>query len=191
MKHVYLSGPITGVSYAGAVDWREYVKARLLPGIVGLSPMRGKAYLAKENRIKVSYDDGKTPLSSTNAIGLRDMYDATHADACLVYLPLDLKANGYLSYGTLIEMGWASAAHVPVILVTDDPDTEHPIIRKTTSLVLPTLDEALVVLNGMFYEYDDRRELTNLSIGHVPLVGDTIVEREYNPMTNEWEVKRS
>lgn len=151
-KTIYLSGPITGTSYGEAVDWREDVRDKLLPGIKGLSPMRGKDYLASEKRIAVAYS-AATPLSTADAIGMRDFYDCTHADAVLMYLPLSQKHDAHLSYGTLIEAGWASAVGIPIILVSDDPEVEHPILRKCIGLRVATLDEAVLVLNGMFGEY--------------------------------------
>jgi len=159
-KTIYLSGPITGTSYGEAVDWREDVKAKLLPGIVGLSPMRGKKFLDQEKAIRATYDNGHfvSIMSTSPAIGMRDMYDCTHADAVLVYLPAALNKIAHLSYGTLIEMGWASAAGVPVILVSDEPDIDHPIIQKCVSLRVPTLDEAVLILNGMFGAYVQQRE---------------------------------
>ena len=43
MHTVYLAGPITGLTYDGATDWRHAVAADLNSvGIKGLSPMRGK-----------------------------------------------------------------------------------------------------------------------------------------------------
>ena len=46
MKTVYLAGPITGLTYDGATDWRAYAKARLAKfGIQAVSPMRAKEFL--------------------------------------------------------------------------------------------------------------------------------------------------
>ena len=39
---VYLSGPISGQTYTGATEWREWVRTRLQPGINAVDPMRGK-----------------------------------------------------------------------------------------------------------------------------------------------------
>src|SRR5947209_9922579 len=44
MMIVYLAGPITGKTYAGATDWRHDF-GLILPKIIKLSPMRGKDYL--------------------------------------------------------------------------------------------------------------------------------------------------
>ena len=46
MDLVYLAGPITGLTFDGCTDWREYAKKSLAEaGIDGLSPMRAKDYL--------------------------------------------------------------------------------------------------------------------------------------------------
>ena len=156
MKTVYLSGPITGTSYGEATDWRMDVQDKLLKGIVGLSPMRGKAYLAKELRIKVAYDGVNTPLSSASAIALRDFYDCTHCDVVLAYLPKSLKKDdGHLSYGTICEMAWAKASGIPVILVTDDEDCTHPIIAANVTHWAKSLDDAVLLINGIFGAYAD------------------------------------
>ena len=41
MMIVYLAGPITGKTYAGATDWRHDF-GLILPKVIKLSPMRGK-----------------------------------------------------------------------------------------------------------------------------------------------------
>jgi len=47
LMKVYLAGPITGLSYEKAVDWRRYAQIVLLEegDIVAVSPMRSKDYL--------------------------------------------------------------------------------------------------------------------------------------------------
>ena len=48
---VFLAGPISGLSYEGASDWREYVRKRLPDPLVGFSAMRGKPHLEGCDRI--------------------------------------------------------------------------------------------------------------------------------------------
>lgn len=45
---LYLAGAIKGLSYESSTNWREYVKEKLYPEIIAISPMRCKEYLAKE-----------------------------------------------------------------------------------------------------------------------------------------------
>lgn len=60
---VYLAGPITGLGFDGATDWR--VEAKNLLGARGIptaSPMRAKDYLAEMDNLADAYLDGH-PLS--------------------------------------------------------------------------------------------------------------------------------
>jgi len=116
---VYLAGPITGSSYGQVTSWREEVKAKLAEaGITGYSPMRGKAYLSKEDKIKDSYSD-KT-MSSIVGINVRDYNDCKTADAILVYFPPE---TSKVSIGTVMEIAWGRAFQVPVVIV--DQSTLH------------------------------------------------------------------
>ena len=46
MKQVYLAGPITGLTFEGCTDWRDYAIASLADNAIkGLSPMRAKEFL--------------------------------------------------------------------------------------------------------------------------------------------------
>ena len=52
MKTVYLAGPISGLDYNGCNDWRKKAIEQLAKeGIKGISPMRYKEYLSKEEVI--------------------------------------------------------------------------------------------------------------------------------------------
>lgn len=182
MKTVYLSGPITGLNYEGAVNWRQAVIEALLPGIKGLSPMRDKQYLSDESAIKMHYSSshhGAQSLSTREAIRLRDYYDATHADMVLAYLPKDLNSVGHLSYGTICEMSWARTAGVPVILVSDEPDVDHPIIAENVTIRLPDLDEAVKLINSTFAPYvEDSYEANRIVELSVPPEIQAVLSRE-------------
>ena len=57
-KTVYLAGPISGLSYGEATDWRQEVQAQLQRcGIHALSPLRAKVYLRECTKIADSYSD--------------------------------------------------------------------------------------------------------------------------------------
>jgi nucleoside 2-deoxyribosyltransferase len=83
---VYLAGPIGGLSYNEATNWRDQAATDLAPfGIKCLSPMRGKDYLREEAILKgTGYDD--TLLSNNRAIVTRDRMDVTNCDALLMNL---------------------------------------------------------------------------------------------------------
>lgn len=129
---VYLAGPIAGVSYdESARGWRAEVK-QMLDGtyygdnntnlqIQTYSPMRGKGFLReiKGDQIlgKLEYKD--SPISTTQGILGRDRHDCTKADAII----MNLKGAKAVSIGTMVELGWADANKVPVILVMEPAGT--------------------------------------------------------------------
>ena len=57
MKKIYLAGPISGLTFEGAQDWRTYFSNKINPEIQCLSPLRGKDYLKMRGPLEGSYDD--------------------------------------------------------------------------------------------------------------------------------------
>lgn len=150
-KFVYLAGPIFGVSYKEANDWREDIKAKFLPGIVGISPMRLKSFLSKKRKIGHSYEDD--PLSNARAIKTRDYMDVKTCDMLLAWMPKALN-EARPSTGTTMELGWADAFDKPIVLVTDDPHLiKHPLTGQAAGFIVPDLDSAAEIVNGVFGEY--------------------------------------
>lgn len=115
LGRVYLAGPIAGLSYGDATDWRSQAEEWLKRhDIVGFSPMRWKRYLAREIDLKASgYDE--FPLSSARGITTRDRFDTMRVDAMIV----NVLGAEKVSIGTCIELGWADAARVPIILAIE------------------------------------------------------------------------
>lgn len=67
MKYLaYLAGPITGLNFNNAIDWREKIIELLPEDIVGISPLRGKNYLANAGPIESSYEN--IALSSSRGV---------------------------------------------------------------------------------------------------------------------------
>lgn len=147
---VYLAGPISGLNYAGATDWRESVARQLLPNIIGLSPMRGKDYLASLDVIGGRPDEAYTSnaMSTGKAVVTRDRNDTTKSDAVL----MNLLGSKKVSIGTMIEAGWADAARVPLVLVIE-PDNihQHMMLAEIAGYTVSTLDEAVHILKTLFF----------------------------------------
>lgn len=119
---VYLSGPITGLSFSEAVGWTDYAIERFIQEtqneIVGYKPLRGKEFLKDVvNLDAMGY--ATNPLSGPQAIVGRDRYDVETTDAMLVNL-LDAKR---VSIGTMYEMAWAFYLRKPVVLVMENDGT--------------------------------------------------------------------
>lgn len=154
---VYLAGPITGLTYDGATDWREEVINALWPRVVGVSPMRGKSYLAKlsviEDAVKQQASIGGTSedlyklgnvMSSPQGITGRDRNDVMHADAVL----MNLLGATRVSIGTMIEAGWADAFRKPLVVVRE-PDNlhAHGMLDAMATYTVSTLDEGIHLVN--------------------------------------------
>ncbi len=143
---VYLAGPITGKSFESSVSWREYTKSRLAEeGIIGLSPMRAKDYLAKYATMDDTYQD-EHPLSKPAGIVTRDRQDCMTSDAVIVYL----EGADRVSIGTMMELGWADAARVPLIVVHEPGGIhDHSMVRQVAGFLCDDLDEAIEVAVAM------------------------------------------
>lgn len=143
---VYLSGPITGCTYEGCTDWRDFARQFLAEfGVDGLSPMRGKEFL----RGKGTITDGMQEvisnfMSQDAAIVTRDRWDTTRCDFMLV----NLLGAERVSIGTMIELGWADAARVPVVLVMEPSGNihEHAFVRQLSGYRVDTLEAGLDLL---------------------------------------------
>lgn len=136
---VYLAGPITGQTYEGSVSWREETKNVLTAGgIVAYSPMRGKAYLSAEEKIKDSYSDHT--MSSINGINVRDYNDVKTASAILVNF---LECGSRVSIGTVMEIAWARTLQIPIVIVMEKSNVHEHGMLTFGNIVVPTLDEGI------------------------------------------------
>lgn len=141
---VYLGGPISGLSYEGATDWRDDVIAALPPQIVGVSPMRAKSYLS--NSIAIADACPAHTLSSERGITARDRYDVMRSDmVAMNFLDAD-KA----SIGSSIEVGWADAYRKPLVVAMRPGDVhDHAMIRAIAGFIVPTLDDLVEVVTSV------------------------------------------
>ncbi|MBF6571704.1 MAG: nucleoside 2-deoxyribosyltransferase, partial [Candidatus Binataceae bacterium] len=149
---VYLAGPIAGLSYDDAVDWRAQASHDLATrGIEALSPMRAKHAL-EERRISTNFRDyaGSGPFYTSRGIMTRDFNDVKRSDALLVNL-LGLRKQ---TTDTVMELGWAFALQKPTVVViepTGNVHDNHPLIAETFDFRVATMEEAIdavaVILN--------------------------------------------
>lgn len=147
---MYLAGPITGLNYKGATDWRGIVAEQLAEsGIVAFSPMRGKDYLRKldvigDARVQTRPEDDSYGLnkvmSSAQGITYRDRNDVMKADVVL----MNLLGATRISIGTMIEAGWADAFRKPVIVAREkDSIHGHGMLDAIATYTVDDLEEAL------------------------------------------------
>jgi nucleoside 2-deoxyribosyltransferase len=135
-KSLYLAGPITGLSYGEATDWRQYVADNLPEYILPVSPMRGKQYLGDETSIAKSYEDN--PLSCQKGITCRDRDGVKNCDMLFVNF-LGAKT---VSIGTVMEVAWADAYRKPIVIIMDELHN-HPILKEVAGFVVHDIDTAI------------------------------------------------
>lgn len=141
---VYLSGPIAGLNYHGATEWRQQAQEYLAEhGIEGLSPMRGREYDLNSNiqYKEVGMNDGV--FSTNRAIITRDRFDTKRSDALLV----NLEGTTKISCGTVMEIAWADILRIPIIAVMEEGNIhEHGMILEAIGYRVNTLEEALDII---------------------------------------------
>lgn len=147
---VYLAGPISDCTYGEANDWRRDVSFKLdSVGMCGISPLRCEPLVGER------YTTGSPDpcFGTARAIASKNFLDVQTCHITLCYLPLAANKRR-LSIGTLIELAWAHALRKPTILVTEDPFLiEHPVVQANASWVVPTLNDALEVIRGVYGDY--------------------------------------
>lgn len=145
MLNVYLAGPIAGLTYEQAQEWRVYAYRFLSPhNIRAYSPLRDKEFLQGRGPITLEdYGHLGQALAGDSGIVTRDKHDVRNADIMLV----NLLGAPYVSCGTPVEFGWANAYNVPIVTVMEEKGScyDHPFIRQLTGFRVETLEEGLSI----------------------------------------------
>lgn len=150
----YLAGPIKGLNYDEAVTWRKNAIAMLASfGIDGMSPMRGKEYLkALHDAGQGAIDSmpgmyGQFPLSTNKAILSRDFNDCTKSNIVIMFL----RGAKAASIGSVMEVAWAHAARVPIILVMEKSGNvhEHGLMTEACNFRVETVEEACAIARAV------------------------------------------
>lgn len=138
---LYMAGPVKGLAYAAATDWRRWLVSMLADyNVECLDPLRGKDELKGETSIdRIEYD---TPMSSPKGIYVRDRFDTLRCDLLLVNLLHAEKP----SLGSVMEIAWAAALHTPIILVMEPGNIhEHTMILEACGFRAQCLAEAAAI----------------------------------------------
>ncbi len=140
---VYLAGSISGMSHDNATEWRDYAKNCFMHPhkIEAFSPMRGKAYVSNvatmsEEELK-SYKS--TTMHSIVGINVRDFNDCKTADAILVNL-IGAKEK---SIGTVMEIAWARAFQIPVVIVMEKDNVHNHGMLTFGNVITDDLDDGI------------------------------------------------
>ncbi len=133
-RKVYLSGPITGLTYEDAVEWTNYAKTMLANfGIDGFRPLRGESYGGIALPVITNQRNRECII--------RDRYDVMTSDCILV----NLFGANKPSFGTYTEIAWAFLLQKPVVLVMENKGNlhEHGFLQEMVSHRTDDLDEGI------------------------------------------------
>ena len=153
-RGVYLAGPITGCSYdVSRFGWRVDAQSLLNPigghGVDVFSPLRSKSFLEGVEAVDGSphaYKNVANGLASPKGITTRDRWDCQRADVVLVNF---LGATA-VSIGTCIELGWADAARVPLVVAMEPGNVhEHAIVNEVAGYICDTLEGACTIVRAL------------------------------------------
>lgn len=148
---VYLAGPITGLTYDGAEDWRAFAKEDLQRvGIKALSPLRAKDYLRQVAGPLSGTGEEYAHLgvlSTPRGVMTRDRYDATRCDVLLV----NLLGAERVSIGTIMEIAWADALRTPIVVAIENSGNvhEHMMVNEAIGFRVPALEQALDIVKAI------------------------------------------
>lgn len=142
MKSVYLAGPLTGVSYEHAVQWRRDVQTRLEGQARCWSPLAGQYFPGDVPNV-----DDTDPLGTARGVTARDRYYVQQSHIVLA----NMLGAQRVSLGTAIEMAWADAYRIPVVLAMEIEGNvnDHGMLRELASFRVDSLDEAIRILEVM------------------------------------------
>ena len=149
MKHcVYLAGPISGLTYDGAQDWRDQVRQELdSSNIETLTPMRGKTFLKEEGVItSAAYEN---VIATSKGVTRRDFFDCTRASCVFV----NLLGAKRVSIGTVMEIAWAYQAKIPTVVLMEKGNIhEHIMIEEACHYVVDSVDKGVALVRFLLNE---------------------------------------
>ena len=136
---LYLSGPITGCSYADCIDWRKRVVRALPKWIEVISPLRDRHDVKDKKNIRDRYEGNV--LASPEAIVEQNLLDVTTCDAMLV----NLLGATRISIGTVAEIAWAKILKKPIVLIMEPKGSlhDHSIVLGCTPFRVATLEHGI------------------------------------------------
>jgi len=141
LPKVYLSGSMAGLTYQEGTQWRDYVTNKLKDVANCLSPYRGKDFLKGQ---VIKNQEYTQVMSTPKAITIRDRWDTMNADVVLV----NLTNCRSFSIGTIMEIGWADAARVPIVAIIPQESEyfKHPILTQACAYIVQDLNEAINIV---------------------------------------------
>lgn len=148
---IYLCGPIAGLPFDDARNgWRQLVERRLsVNGIRCHNPLRhlkSEQLKRGDKRSMGSMGARVGCLSTPKGLTARDRFDTLRSELVLC----NLLGTTKISVGSMIELGWADLARVPVVLCMEKGNIhEHAMVQELSSWIVPTLDEGIEVIKDL------------------------------------------
>jgi nucleoside 2-deoxyribosyltransferase len=135
-QHVYLCGPIEGLTREEANEWRDEAKVKLaLKNIDVLDPTR-----------RVSYVDSNCPHADAR-IFKSDLQDIAYSSVLLVNLRKSLPG---MKWGTVAEVAHAHTKNKIIIIVLDPDQWVHPFISQYATEIHTDMLSAIAAVKEYF-----------------------------------------
>lgn len=162
-RSVYAAGPISGLSYDEATDWRELARAELAKyGIKVLSPLRAEIGLKNADKVKDSYTkdelektfdiyrEANQVMLHSRGVTTRDRFDCMNCSVVFVNL-LNAKK---ISIGTVLEIAWADSARIPIVAVMEPGNLhEHAMINECIGFRVSSVLEGIEIIKAILSDY--------------------------------------
>jgi nucleoside 2-deoxyribosyltransferase len=134
MPHIYLGGTFYGFTPDQVRARQDLIVAHLAPGIEVFRPKHRGDY------------DPDLGAYLDQTLTMRDKYMVQHADLVV----LDITGTERPPRGILVEVGWASAWGIPILLIIE-PESPHSfnMLRGLCTWQVPTQADAVRIINTM------------------------------------------
>lgn len=141
---VYVAGPISGLTYAEATKYFDWITKQLeKKGLDVFTPMVKNEYdktFAKDEII-TPLGSETNPLATNKAIFTRDVWMVRQSDIILVNFTT---GKDRVSIGSCMELmaAFILGKHTIVVMKEDDIH-QHAFIKEASNLVVPTIEQAI------------------------------------------------
>lgn len=149
---VYLAGPITGLTYEQAQDWRLWFRRTCPAPWACLDPLRGFEHLNDGTQLPDTFQ------GEFDAVA-RDLTDISSCDVVVV----NLAGAERISIGTMCELGYARAKGKFIVTVLDGDSYyfggsvrnphDHLFVRQMSDVVVAQLPEAIDAILEWDFDY--------------------------------------
>jgi len=157
-KTVYLAGPISGLTYDEATEWRQDAQEELAKsGIKAISPLSSAVHLRHHKgvltdcEITPGLECAVRAMSTPTGVVTRDRFYCLNTDVMI----LNLLGSKRVSIGSMVEVGWANARDIPIILIIEETGNlhEHAFVTECCQFRTTNIADALYVVKGILGEY--------------------------------------